>query len=208
MRAPVICAVGVAALAALAIACSPYSPSLSKEPFLCGSGGACPSGYSCTGVNANNQKTCVGGDSGSPDAPGSGSCNNDNQLNNDSFATAFVTPIDMMPMITYTQLGICSAGVMQYYLVKVSPLMENFCAIVTYQSTGAPLQANLLNATDIVQTAFAAGSAADTLQGYVANLSSGNWVIEVGAAGGSGTNNYTLEIQVGSAISICTATGG
>jgi hypothetical protein len=190
--------------AAAAAACSPYSPTLTDEPFLCGSGSGsneCPDNYSC--VTMGTDKVCVK-TSGSdmPDAGGSGSCNNDSALNNNSFQTAFVTPVDgngSHDSVMYTDLGICSNGDQQFYQLTVSPLMETFCAVVTYPAQGSALQANLLNSSDITNTAFVAGSAADTLQGYVANLSSGTWVIEVGAAGpgsGSGTNNYTLEIQV------------
>lgn len=218
MRARIIISLGlvlgVAALAA-APACSPYSPSLGTEPFLCGSGTPkCPDGYSCTGMNANMQATCVENSSGSPDAgSGTGSCSNDSALNNNSFATAFVTPVDSngtKDSVTYMDLGICTAGDQQFFQFTVSPLMETFCAIVAYDSGSGntPLQANLLNSSDIVNTAFAAGSAADTLQGYVANLSSGSWVIEIGTVGSAGTNNkYSLEIEVSTTGSTpaCTA---
>jgi hypothetical protein len=211
MRARVISSVVVTGFAAI-VACSPYSPSLANEPFLCGSGTPrCPDGYSCTGMNANMQATCVENGSGTVDAGGSGSCNNDSALNNNSFATAFVTPVDSngtKDSVSYTGLGICTASDQQFFQFTVSPLMETFCAIVSYGGApGTPLQANLLNSSDIVNTAFAAGSAADTLQGYVANLSSGSWVIEIGAVGSAGTNNYTLEIQVSTtgATPACTA---
>jgi hypothetical protein len=202
---------GLVVLAAAAAACSPYSPTLSDEPFLCGSGSgsnSCPEDYSCVTMGA--QKVCVKSSGGSdmPDGGGSGSCNNDSALNNNSFQTAFVTPVDgngSHLSVMYTDLGICTAGDQQFYQFTVSPVMETFCAIVTYTAQGAPLQANLLNAADTTIPAFAAGSAADTLQGYVAALSSGTWVIEIGAAAGSGTNNYTLEIQVGSSTPACTA---
>ncbi len=49
---------GLAALALAVGACSPFTPDLPPEPFLCGSGTpACPDGYSC--MQEGTQNVCV-----------------------------------------------------------------------------------------------------------------------------------------------------
>jgi hypothetical protein len=206
MRAALASVVMVILLGAVG-ACSPYSPSLSKEPFLCGSAAPkCPDGYSCTGMTSNGEAACVENGASLIDAPGF-MCANDSQLgSNHTLAQAFQTPVDdqgQKNSVTYTGLAICPVGDLSFFEFTVTPTGEALLATITYTNEGAPLQAQVLNSTGIALIPFNAGSGsnANTLTAYEASIPSGSYYIEVQAASGSnsGENNFSM------AINLCTS---
>ena len=182
-------------------ACSPYSPELGAEPFLCGSSAPqCPDGYACTMASGSaGVCTKMGGSGVVADAP-PGGCNADSTLEpNDTITMAWQTPIDTRKNFPLTDLAICPAGDKDTYAMAITVQGENVEVLVDYPVTGAALQGAVLNSggTAIANAMPITGSPGH-IRAYVANLPTNTYYVQVqGPASGSvTTNNYKLTINV------------
>ena len=181
-------------------ACSPYSPDLGKEPFLCGTGNpACPDGYTC--MNTGTEMVCVqnGGGGGGGDG-GNGMCADDQEVEgpngNNTIANAY--QVQVTTNFDFTGLAICPAGDVDYYEVNL-PTMESLDVTVIYASWGGALQASIQTAQgSVVQQLMPESGMDRTIHAFAQNLNSGPWYIEVsGPTAGDPENNYELKINAG-----------
>ncbi|HTR55696.1 MAG TPA: hypothetical protein VMJ10_33700 [Kofleriaceae bacterium] len=187
---------------ALFVACSPYSPNLGKEPFLCGTGSpACPDGYTC--MNDGTEMVCVensGGGGGGGDGGGSGSCADDSEVEgpngNNTIANAY--QVQVITNFDFTGLAICPAGDVDYYEVNL-PTMESLDVTVIYAQWGGALQASIQTPSGTVVQQLMPESGMDrTIHAFAQNLNSGPWYVEVaGPTAGTPENNYELKINAG-----------
>jgi len=178
-------------------ACSPYDPTLSQEPFTCGTTDPkCPEGYGCV-ADAMGKNICVSSDNqGTNPDGGSFLCADDHMLEpNDDITTAFQTPVaSSRPNIVLAGLAICPAGDKDTYHIDVTVEGQNLQVDVTYDP-GVPLALAILNSsgTSIV----AATAVGMTTTAKVANLPMANspyYAQVTGPAGGE--NNYKLSIAI------------
>nr|HEX4318864.1 hypothetical protein [Kofleriaceae bacterium] len=198
MRA-VILAVAVGAINA----CSPYSPSLPAEPFLCGPQmPPCPDGFAC--VAQGSAMICQGAGGGDQPDGGGGSgfqCANDGDFEpNDTLAQAFATPVaSERNTIKFGPLSICPVSDKDIFKVDITVAQQNFDVQVTYDN-GDPLQLALLDASGATVASGSANGTANTLEAKVPNEPAGSVYAQVfgpntpGAAGGE--NNYTITLTV------------
>jgi hypothetical protein len=199
MRLSLLVAVALAA-------CSPYSPDLPYSPFLCGSGTpACPDGFACTGMDSNNNKTCVSTSAKMPDAGSNvdGMCANDSQVEganrNDTIANAFPLP-DPLPnngSIKLSALAICPMGDVDNYSLIINANHE-INAQMTYESWGAPLSGEIRTAAgQPVKTMGPLSGMDRTLSADAASLPAGQYIVKIyGPSTAPGQNNYTLTVTV------------
>ncbi len=189
-------------------ACSPYSPTLPEEPFLCGTmDPKCPDGYTCTGTDSMNRPVCMSTDgSGTPPVDGHISgfqCADDSAIEgpnkNDDISHAWMTPINQAGRTTFPLAGlaICPGGDKDTYEVDITEEGQNLQALVVYESDGAPLSVTILNSGG---TAIASGSpaGADMVMSMVANLPTGSspYYVQVYATSPTGENNYKVTFTV------------
>lgn len=194
------------AFAALA-ACSPYSPTLPAEPFLCGSADPkCPDGYTCGGMNGSGQPVCVVKTTATVDAPSlNGMCADDSMVemanghtNNDTIATAFALPSPLTPNpFVLTQLAVCPKSDKDNYSLVINANQE-IKADVQYDSWGSALQGALLNSAGTpIKTMAAVSGQTNVIEADVASLPAGMYYIQVfGPASDPGINNYKLTVTV------------
>jgi hypothetical protein len=185
------------ALATLATfgACSPYDPTLSGSPFLCGSDDPqCPDGFTCMSNGTAN--VCVSSGGGGMVDGGTFQCADDHMLEpNDTTATAFQTPVaSSRPTISLAGLAICPAGDKDLYKIDITVEGQNLQVDVIFDP-GTPLALSILNNQAVpIVTGTALGM---TTTAKVANLpmaSSPYYAQVTGPAGGQ--NNYKLNIAV------------
>lgn len=186
-------------LALAAGACSPYSPDLGAEPFLCGSGTpACPDGYTCTMGAGSGVCTKVGGSGIVVDAP-SGNCANDSALEpNDSITMAWQTPVDTRKTFPLSQLAICPAGDKDTYAMAITVEGENIEVLIDYDTSGAALQGGiLLSNGNTAAAAMPITGSPGHIRAYLAMAPVGEYYAQVfGPAQGASTNNYNLTINI------------
>lgn len=192
-----------AALAILAVACSPYSPDLGDTPFRCGSDEPrCPEDYVCD--DSQNPAVCVASNAnGGADArPSTGdggnlACNDDSQLEpNDSITDPTITPIpDFGPDYELVALAICPDTDVDVFRFRIDVTGKNATVDVTYSSNRGTLVLDILNSTGVsIRQGAPAGGNNDVLRAEVANLPSGVYYARVGGAAGA-TNNYSISIK-------------
>jgi hypothetical protein len=190
--------------AALAAACTPYSPDLGAAPFNCGpveQEQRCPEGYTCIPQGSAAPDVCLrnGGDGTIPDGGGgNGTCANDSSLEpNDSTSMAWITPVDTTKSFPLSALAICPAGDKDTYSVMMTVANQNLEMIVEYEAGGADLQGAILNSSGI-SIGNATATTANTRRAYTPNLPSGIYYVQVtGPSSGTvTTNNYKLNINV------------
>ena len=175
-------------------ACSPYSPSLSNQPFSCGSDNAtgCPDGYTC------NAGTCVdsngGGMVAGPDAGMSG-CPDQTIEPNNSYTSPFQTPVaSQLTTFKLTGVAICPAGDIDVYALTTTG-MQTITASITYNSSGAALDMQLLDSNGM--TMKNGTGTANTISASVADLpASMTYYVMVQGSSTTDTNGYSLEIDV------------
>ncbi len=195
----------IALLACLSLAaCSPYSPNLGPDPFLCGSADPkCPDGYTCGGTNGSGSAVCVVKSSAMPDGPSlNGMCADDSQVEgstrNDTVATAyaFPSPLPQNPF-KFTNLAICPMGDKDNYSLILMSTQE-IKADVTYDTWGSPLQGAILNSGGTpIKTMTPLSGQANTIEADAANLPAGMYYIQVfGPSSSPGINNYSLTLTV------------
>jgi len=188
----------VALVAAGAGACSPYSPSLPAQPFLCGSADpVCPDGYTCM-ANGSGTMICVGGTEPGVDAAGSGSgsCADDSMLEpNEDIQHAYQTPVASSRLtLDLAQLAICPTGDKDTYAFNITVENQNADATITYES-GVPLQVSILNAGGAsIVNGVSAGM--NMVKAHAANLPVGVFYVQVFGPTTGGTNNYELGLAV------------
>jgi hypothetical protein len=182
-------------------ACSPYSPDLGKEPFLCGSGTpACPDDYTC--MTEGGQQVCVqNGGGSSTDGGGSGMCADDSEVEgpngNNTIATAY--QVEVTTNFDFTGLAICPVGDLDFYEVNLATT-ESLDVTVIYATWGGVLQASVQTPQGtIVQMLMPESGQDRTLHANVQNLNAGAWYVEVAGptSGGNAENNYELKINAG-----------
>jgi hypothetical protein len=184
-----------------AAACSPYSPDLGAAPFFCGSGTPqqqCPDGYTCMSTGSAGVCTKMGGSGVPVDGTPSG-CNDDSTLEpNDSITMAWQTPVDTRKNFPLSSLAICPAGDKDTFAMMVTVEGENIEALIDYSTTGADLQAGILNATgNTVAQAMPITGAPGHIRAYLANANVNTYYIQVfGPVSGPSTNNYNLTINI------------
>ena len=192
-------------LASLTLAaCSPYSPNLPAEPFLCGSADPkCPDGYTCSGTNGSGMPVCQMKAPGTVDAPNmNGMCADDSQVEgstrNDTVATAyaFPSPLPQNPFV-FTNLAICPMGDKDNYSLVLNSTQE-IKADVQYDTWGSPLQGAILNSGGTpIKTMAPVSGQTNTIEADAANLPAGMYYIQVfGPSSSPGINNYKLTIQI------------
>ena len=182
------------------VACSPYSPNLGKEPFLCGTGSpACPDGYTC--MNDGTEMVCVengGGGGGGGDGGGSGSCADDSEVEgpngNNTIANAY--QVQVTTNFDFTGLAICPAGDVDYYEVNLTQT-QNLTVTVIYAQWGGALQASIQTPSGTIIKQLAPVDGMDrTISATIANEPQGAVYIEVsGPTAGTPENNYELKIN-------------
>ncbi len=191
------------AVAATAIACSPYDPDLGEAPFRCGtSDPICPEDYDCITEGTDSPTgVCVekGGDA--PDNPDGGGddpdagpfvCNNDSALEpNNNIGEATMTGIpDSQTTFNLATLAICPAGDVDVYRLRADLVGQNIqVALQTNRSVGE-LALELLNGTGTVITT---GSYADNSNMTVTlnNAPVGTYFVQVRGSQADTQNNYT-----------------
>ncbi|MGE5181025.1 MAG: hypothetical protein ACM31C_03140 [Acidobacteriota bacterium] len=185
-------------------ACSPYSPSLPAEPFLCGSADPkCPDGYTCGGTSGSGMPVCVVKTTATVDGPDmSGMCANDSMVEgstrNDTVATAyaFPSPLPQNPFV-FTNLAICPMGDKDNYSLILMSTQE-IKADVAYDTWGSPLQGAILNSGGTpIKTMTPLTGQTNTIEADAANLPAGMYYIQVfGPSSSPGINNYKLTLTV------------
>ncbi|HEY1558344.1 MAG TPA: hypothetical protein VGF94_26140 [Kofleriaceae bacterium] len=186
-------------LLVLATACSPYSPDLGKEPFLCGSGTpACPEGYTCMtegGAQVCEQNGPAGVDGGNFQ------CANDSAVEgpngNNTIATAY--QVESTTNFDFTGLAICPAGDVDFYAVNLGTT-ESLDVTVIYAAEGGELQASIQTPQGtVVQMLTPQSGEVRTLHAFAQNLNAGAWYIDVAGptSGANLQNNYELKINAG-----------
>jgi hypothetical protein len=184
-----------------AAACSPYSPDLGAAPFLCGSGTPqqqCPDGYTCASTGSGGVCTKMGGSGVPVDGTPSG-CNDDSTLEpNDSITMAWQTPVDTRKSFPLSSLAICPAGDKDTFAMMVTVEGENVEALIDYDTTGAALQAGILNSTgNTVAQAMPITGSPGHIRAYLANANVNTYYVQVfGPVTGPSTNNYNLTINI------------
>ena len=182
-------------------ACSPYSPDLGGQPFLCDSvEPTCPDGYSCEMETTGEMRMlCVVAGGAIVDSGTSGfQCADDSTLEkpdkNDTIATAYQTPVASQRMdITFAGLAICPEGDKDNYAVNITAANQNLEVIVTWEA-GLPISASILNS---VGTPIANGTSngPTSVKAYAANLPVGTYYTQA-FAGATTKNNYKISIKV------------
>jgi hypothetical protein len=195
----------LSSLAALG-ACSPYSPTLPEEPFLCGqTDPKCPDGYACMGMDSMNRPVCMSSDgSGTPPVDGHVSgfdCADDSQTEganrNDDISHAWQTPINMGFMtFPLAGLAICPSGDKDTYAVNVTTDGQNISAVVEYQADGAALAVTLLSSSGTA-VASSTPNGANMVKATLNNAAAGSspYYFQV-AAPMMGENNYKVTFTV------------
>jgi hypothetical protein len=179
-------------------ACGAYSPSLGTQPFACGDADPkCPDGYDC--VPSGSANLCV--KSGGEAVDASNMCADDSALEpNNTYTAPYVTPVaSQRKTISLGSLAICPAGDVDVYEVQTTAV-QNLEAIMTYVTTGTatPLTLEILSPTGTMVVAGTPMSGMqNVLRAYVASLpTSSNYFVQVASSTPSGTNNYSLQINV------------
>ena len=145
-----IVSVVVAALAA----CGGANESDGEVGGHCYPNGTCNVGLSCGGGICSPADALVGADSPADvaiDAPPDAApfvCNDDSLFEpNDTYQTAFVSPVDgTQPSITYNSLAICPATDKDHYRVTIGTANSNLEALVTYGPGVDAVGMGILNA--------------------------------------------------------------
>ena len=191
--------------AGLYAACSPYSPNLGPEPFLCGSGmPQCPDGYACKTGSGSAASVCMSTGGAAVDGNMlNGMCADDSQVEgtgrNDTLMTAYALPdLSTRPscQIILSSLAICPMGDKDDYSLTVADL-KTIEADVTYESWGSPLQGAITNMAGTPIKTLSAGSGSNTITAAATNLNAGQYYIEVfGPASSPGINNYRLTVTL------------
>ena len=185
-------------LVASLAACSPFSPDLGDQPYLCGEGEpVCPDGYVCQPMGT--QMRCMDIDGVSADAMQQGfPCADDSTLEgssrNDTPMTAYQTPVDSQRQdLTLAGLAICPAMDKDHYAVTLSAGNKAIEVVVSWDS-GQPISMSLLNAGG---TSIGNGTANGdkSLRACAPNLPAGTYYGAVFATGTT-QNNYRLAIKV------------
>ncbi len=191
-------------------ACSPYSPNLGSEPFLCGSAAPqCPDGYTCK-TTTTGQMVCMSqGGGGTVDSTPAGfQCADDSAIEgpmkDDTVATAYNTPVTSgnRKSVSYAGLAICPATDKDFFRVDLNAATQNIEAIVTYDDPSkmgaGPLKMSIDNSSgaQLVNATLVSGMP-NTIRAYAANqpMNSSPYYIEV-EGDGVNENNYKLDINV------------
>jgi hypothetical protein len=181
-------------------ACSPYSPNLGNEPFLCDTvDPKCPDGYECQD-GGGGRMVCVTAHGTVTDAgTDSNKCADDVMLEpNNDISHATQTPLDSpKKTIPYAGLAICPAGDKDTFAVNISAANENLEATLVYEVGGAVIQLSMLNSGG-GPIANGMPTGMNTTHAYVPNLPVGTYYVQAfGPASGTfTTNNYKLTLTV------------
>jgi hypothetical protein len=171
----------------------PYSPSLGTTPFLCGSDNpVCPRGYNCQPDEAGMMVCVEDGKSAIPDAPPV-NCHNDMAMEpNDTWQTAYATPLEgSLKHIDYAGLSICPGTDVDTYKVDILTSGTAIDVVMIYEP-GEPLIVTLL---DVTGTKVADGGliSGTMLVLHYVNTVAGAYYVQVSSPSGN-ENNYTLSI--------------
>ncbi len=169
----------------------------------CTASGTCNAGLSCSSSN----QLCLPIDAGivTIDAPlpdaGPFVCANDQSLEpNDTYSSAWITPVDSNKNLTLSSLALCPSGERDHYAVSISVAQENLEVLVEYSPQGMAPFAAILNSGGVA-LANATMIATNTQRVYIPSLPTGTYYVQVAAPTPTTTlpdtrNNYTLTINV------------
>jgi hypothetical protein len=200
----------IIALSVALAACTPYSPTLGGEPFLCGSAAPqCPDGYTCK-MDSTGKMVCASQNGGATvdSAPAGFQCADDSAIegttHDDSVMTAYNTPVTSQGRknVSFAGLAICPATDKDFFRVDLNATTQNLEAIVTYDDPSkmgaGPLKMSIDNSSGVpLQAATLVTGSPNTIRAYIANLpmNSSPYYIEV-EGDGTSENNYKLDINV------------
>ncbi len=201
MRTSILVSFAVPAFATLLGlgACSPYSPDLGVQPFLCDSvEPLCPEGYGCQLDMGSQMMVCVATGAMPIDAgPVGFQCRDDVGLEgpnkNDTIEHAFVTSVATSRSSIVFASALCPEGDKDVYQVMTTAAMQNVQVVVSWDS-GLPLSAAILN-NGGTAIANATSNGANSVKAFAANLPLGIYYGQV-FAGATTKNNYRVEISV------------
>jgi hypothetical protein len=181
-------------IAVIATGC--YSPNLSNEPFACGSDTPqCPDGYDCM------SGTCVksGGNAVvQVDAAMGSGCPDELSEPNNSYTAPFVTPVaSQFKTWKLTGLAICPAGDIDVYALTTNA-MQTLTASITYDSSGEPLDMQLLDSNGMtMKNGTAMQGMTNVVSASVADLPTNmTYYVFVQASTAGNQNTYSLDIAV------------
>jgi hypothetical protein len=195
-------ALALSTLAAIWMACDPYSPNLGDHPFRCGTDEPrCPAHYVCVEYSSTVQ-LCEPEDSEAvPDAGDDSDgtpfeCGADDSLEpNDSITDPTITPIpDFGPSYELVGLQVCPDTDIDVFRFRTDVVGKNVAVTVSYPSANGLLTLELLNSSGAVIRAGTASGNPDVLEATVANLAIGTYFAKVASSGAGIENDYSIEI--------------
>lgn len=194
--------------ALLLAACSPYSPDLGAEPFICGTDSPeCPDGYTCDKTKQPPRGVCVadegnGADAG-PDAmstadAGPFSCADDSGIEpNENTGQATVTPVSSQrDDYSLVGLSICQSGDVDVFRFTIDQSGKNISVAVTlhFPRSQGDLVVEILNQQGVVIATGNYDATNRIVTANVPNAPAEAFYAQVRGVDASAQNNYNIDI--------------
>ena len=174
-------------------ACSPFSPELPEESFLCGADDACPAGFECVEVSASRRVCQADGSSPSTPDAGTGPCQNEGSPlePNETIAMAFATPVARtMASFALSDIAICPATDVDTYQIDIPANNTNLTVDINFDAGISVLTLDILSTTG-ARVAMGGTVTAGNVRATVSNLAQGFYYAQVKAPV-DGENEYRI----------------